>query len=375
MRRSPTPFTRALALFLCCQPVLWMSHVALAQTVEQQAIQAQQGDPRFFQSQQGNQQQMQMQQMQQGGAQQGGILQGTGAAPQQGGVFNQFPPANVPGEQEGMRPERSLQPLSATQPSAVDEPIDPEKYILGPNDVLELHFWGVENFRVRVTVDLEGRGFVPQVGYLVLQGKTLAEGQRMLKDVGGPLLPEARLRRHPGRAPHLPRAGGGRRGPPRVLPGQGHRARGHAHRPGRWLRPERLAPPHRGEATRRDRAHGRPAPLRHHRRREAQPLRPRRRRDPGALPVARGHHRRRGEPARPLRAGGHLRPGRAGGAGGRAHPRRHHRAAGAGGASVARGEAHAPRLRLRRRGEAPRRSPWSARTASGSRPSPSCSSR
>ena len=120
--------------------------------------------------------------MQQGGAQQGGILQGTGAAPQQGGVFNQFPPANVPGEQEGMRPERSLQPLSATQPSAVDEPIDPEKYILGPNDVLELHFWGVENFRVRVTVDLEGRGFVPRVGYLVLQGKTLAEGQRMLKD-------------------------------------------------------------------------------------------------------------------------------------------------------------------------------------------------
>ncbi len=38
MLRSPRlPFTRALALFLCAQPVLWMSNVALAQTLDQQA--------------------------------------------------------------------------------------------------------------------------------------------------------------------------------------------------------------------------------------------------------------------------------------------------------------------------------------------------
>ena len=64
----------------------------------------------------------------------------------------------------------------------MDEPIDPARYVLGPNDVLELHFWGVENFRLRVTVDLEGRGFVPKVGYVDLRGKTLADAQVMLRD-------------------------------------------------------------------------------------------------------------------------------------------------------------------------------------------------
>jgi hypothetical protein len=42
---SRSPFTRALALFLCAQPPLWMSNVAYAQTLEQQAMQAQQTDP------------------------------------------------------------------------------------------------------------------------------------------------------------------------------------------------------------------------------------------------------------------------------------------------------------------------------------------
>lgn len=185
MPRSPTPFRRALALFLCGQPVLWMSNVALAQTLDQQAMQAQQADPRLFPGQQGSQQQLQMQQlqMQQQGAATGGILQGTGTPPQQGGIFpSQFPPANTPGDLEGMRPEKGSQPFAPSQATAVDEPIDPAKYVLGPNDILELHFWGVENFRVRVTVDLEGRAFVPRVGYLALGGKTLAEGQRMLEN-------------------------------------------------------------------------------------------------------------------------------------------------------------------------------------------------
>ena len=53
--------------------------------------------------------------------------------------------------------------------------------MLGPGDVLELHFWGVENFRLRVIVDLEGRAFVAKVGYLSLKGRTLAEAQQMLR--------------------------------------------------------------------------------------------------------------------------------------------------------------------------------------------------
>src|SRR5512135_158359 len=82
-------------------------------------------------------------------------------------------------EMDSLRLDQRLPQTGITAPP-VDEPIDPARYVLGPNDVLELHFWGVENFRMRVTVDLEGRAFVPKVGYLPRQGKTLAEAQAVL---------------------------------------------------------------------------------------------------------------------------------------------------------------------------------------------------
>jgi protein involved in polysaccharide export with SLBB domain len=78
----------------------------------------------------------------------------------------------------------SLDALGARHPlplQPVDEPLDPERYVTGPGDVFELHFWGVENFRLRVTVDLEGRAFVPKVGYLALRGKTLGEVERLMR--------------------------------------------------------------------------------------------------------------------------------------------------------------------------------------------------
>jgi len=161
---SRSPFTRALALFLCAQPAFWMSNVAYAQTVEQ-GFEMQRADPRNQQGQQVDprtgQQQPQFQQP------------GTGSP---------FTPGGTPTDQDTLRVEQPKIPQPSSTATPVDEPVDPARYILGPNDVLELHFWGVENFRTRVTVDLEGRGFVPKVGYLVLQGKTLSEGQQMLRD-------------------------------------------------------------------------------------------------------------------------------------------------------------------------------------------------
>src|SRR5512137_2051020 len=156
--RSRSPFTRALALFLCAQPALWMSNVPYAQTLQQQAMDAGSADQQRIQQQQ--QLQLQLQQS------------GSGSP--------STPGATAP-EQEALRLEqpRSQQPSPTATP--VDEPVDPARYVLGPNDVLELHFWGVENFRLRVTVDLEGRAFVPKVGYLALQGKTLAEAQVTLE--------------------------------------------------------------------------------------------------------------------------------------------------------------------------------------------------
>jgi protein involved in polysaccharide export with SLBB domain len=189
MPRTYTPFWRALAMFLACQPVLWMSNVALAQSLTQQGIDVQQAD---------------QQRVQQALDAQKGQGQGLGAPPaspygsqlpfgSQGGATAPFgsqqpfgvPPQGVGAgtgvEAEGTRAERLPSTTPGQQPPPVDEPIDPARYVLGPNDVLELHFWGVENFRLRVPVDLEGRAFVPKVGYLQLQGKTLQEAQSILE--------------------------------------------------------------------------------------------------------------------------------------------------------------------------------------------------
>ncbi|HET6413427.1 MAG TPA: SLBB domain-containing protein [Anaeromyxobacter sp.] len=63
----------------------------------------------------------------------------------------------------------------------LDEPVDPKTYICGPGDILELNFWGLQNFRLRVTVDMEGRAFVPKIGYQEVAGKTLAEVRLLMR--------------------------------------------------------------------------------------------------------------------------------------------------------------------------------------------------
>jgi protein involved in polysaccharide export with SLBB domain len=67
-------------------------------------------------------------------------------------------------------------------PAPLDAPVDPERYVCGPGDVLDLNFWGLQSFSVRVTVDVEGRAFVPKVGYVALEGKTLAQARRLLRE-------------------------------------------------------------------------------------------------------------------------------------------------------------------------------------------------
>src|SRR4051794_16039503 len=102
---------RFVSVLLCVQPVFWLSRPALAQSLQQ------------------------LQQLQQ--AQQAGS-----AAP------SITTPVGL-GDTEVMSPERPLvSPAPAVQP-AVDESIDPDKYVCGNGDVLELNFWGVQNFKLR----------------------------------------------------------------------------------------------------------------------------------------------------------------------------------------------------------------------------------
>jgi protein involved in polysaccharide export with SLBB domain len=146
-----TPLLRGLALFLCAQPFLWMSNVALAQALQ---------------------------------------------APQQRSGFTGTPEASVtvPGPQlqtdpEVVRAERPFLNPNVVPVIPLEEPLDPDAYVCSRGDVFELNFWGVQNFKIRVTIDMEGRAFVSKVGYLTLQGKSLTEARRLLREAVGKYYP------------------------------------------------------------------------------------------------------------------------------------------------------------------------------------------
>src|SRR5574341_1815239 len=134
MRR--TPLCRALALFMCAQPFLWTGQAAQAQVFQQP---------------------------------------GSAAVPA-------LPLPVAPGEPEVVTPERPALSSRLPSPTPIDERLDPDKYVCGAGDLLELNFWGLQNFRIRVAVDLEGRAFVPKVGYFALQGKTLTKARRTMRE-------------------------------------------------------------------------------------------------------------------------------------------------------------------------------------------------
>jgi protein involved in polysaccharide export with SLBB domain len=135
---SHSRFQRGVALVLCCSPLWWVSDVALAQAL-----------PRTV----------------------GEAAPSPAPAPS-------FPgPRLPPGElQEPREPEVRPGPGAP-----VDAPLDPAEYVCGPGDVLELVFWGLQNNRVRIPVDLEGRAFVPRIGFVNVGGKSLAETRALLK--------------------------------------------------------------------------------------------------------------------------------------------------------------------------------------------------
>lgn len=96
-------------------------------------------------------------------------------APQTSGGGTKIPVASGDTEILGAETAAASVAPHIQQPSiAIDEPIDPITFICGPGDVLELNFWGQQNFRLRVTVDLEGRTFISKVGFVEVGGKPLA---------------------------------------------------------------------------------------------------------------------------------------------------------------------------------------------------------
>lgn len=155
MRTSP--FRRGIAILLCVQPTFWMSSAALAQTVQ--------------------------------------TIRDTGAVAATPSRADE----NAEGEERGLLAGPSTHVKGARVESAasrapatglpIDEPVDPDKYVCSPGDVFELNFWGLQNFRLEVAIDLEGRAFVPKVGYLELRGKTLSEVRGLLKAYAARIYP------------------------------------------------------------------------------------------------------------------------------------------------------------------------------------------
>jgi polysaccharide export outer membrane protein len=66
------------------------------------------------------------------------------------------------------------QPSTALQPFVLEGVVDPEKYVLGPGDVIEISIFTVSPITFRTTVSAEGALTLPNVGEVAVSGKTLA---------------------------------------------------------------------------------------------------------------------------------------------------------------------------------------------------------
>src|SRR5438445_3999087 len=89
----------------------------------------------------------------------------------------------LPQDTEVVDPERhAINPLGTPLPSLpLEQPLDPDKYICGRGDLFELNFWGRQNFKLRVAVDMEGRIFIWKVGYVNIVGKMLSHARGIIK--------------------------------------------------------------------------------------------------------------------------------------------------------------------------------------------------
>ncbi len=67
-----------------------------------------------------------------------------------------------------------IQPSTSLQPIALEDVIEPEKYVLGPGDVIEVSVFTLTPITFRTTVSADGALTLPNVGAIAVSGKTLA---------------------------------------------------------------------------------------------------------------------------------------------------------------------------------------------------------
>jgi protein involved in polysaccharide export with SLBB domain len=62
----------------------------------------------------------------------------------------------------------------------MEKEINPEEYILGPNDVLTLSYLSTKSKQIDLTITPEGKLFIPEIGVVDLKNKSLAEAKELI---------------------------------------------------------------------------------------------------------------------------------------------------------------------------------------------------
>lgn len=64
----------------------------------------------------------------------------------------------------------------------LEKEIDPDKYLLGPGDILNIAIISAKTRQLQVAISPDGRLMIPDVGVINLKGLTLSQGEKAIKD-------------------------------------------------------------------------------------------------------------------------------------------------------------------------------------------------
>jgi len=70
----------------------------------------------------------------------------------------------------------------AKEAAALDAPIDPDEYVVGPGDILSTNLWGEVDVGHELQITPEGKLLIPTVKDIDLKGVTLTEAKRRIKE-------------------------------------------------------------------------------------------------------------------------------------------------------------------------------------------------
>jgi protein involved in polysaccharide export with SLBB domain len=95
---------------------------------------------------------------------------------------------NVTGAKKGLNDtlgNLQVKELAKQTVGLLEKEINPEEYVLGPNDMLAVSFLASKTKQLNCTISPDGRLMIPEVGVVNLKGKTLAQADGIIKEAVG----------------------------------------------------------------------------------------------------------------------------------------------------------------------------------------------